>query len=177
MEYVTLQNLKDRVQTTLSDTALSRLIAQESAVIALYLGVEPGSPVVQTFVNPNNAVNLAYRPSADIVEIVDMTRTPAETIDSDTYFLDGRVVYRRGRNPRWPAQIQATYMIQNRDAILALCESVCVELCGLSINGAGAYQSESIGGYSYSLKDAKAEHSRVISKLGAIRGIRPVVAT
>lgn len=172
MEYVTLEALKSRVNTALGDPALGRLISQESAFITLYLGTEPGSPVTQLFVHPNDGVNIAYRPDNGVT-VTDMDTN--ETINPDTYFLDGRVIYRRGRW-KWPSHMQASYYIQNRDGILAMCEGVCIDLCRMVMEDRGLLQSESIGGYSYSVKDTKVERNKIISRLGAIRGIRPVVA-
>lgn len=171
MDYLTLDALKARVKSDLSDAALSAMIAQESAAITLALGGEPADPMREEFSpGATEGVWLAFRP-ASITEVRDLDADVP--LDPVCYRLARRLLL---PTFSWPRRIRVTYSIADRAALLALLEGVCLDLCRLAVTDMGGEQSEQIGDYRHEAKDVQAERRKVMARLNAIRGIRPTLA-
>lgn len=192
MNYTTVAKLKARVKNSLDDESLADIIAEQSALITRTLGVEPGSPVVETYVNqsPGPVLYLTYIPNG-IVAVRDLTQDGSPAISGNIFKVQGRALVRNSAPPdwlsetlwtnsdtsaRWPTRCDATYAMADSPGVLAICNGACIDLCRLAINDMGVEQSESDGVYSHTSKDIHKERSAILGRVGKIRGIRPVVA-
>jgi hypothetical protein len=183
--YVALATLKGRVATNLSDSHLDEIIATESAAITRALGVEPGSPMIETFYGAGPVLFLTYDPDPGSVAVVSIADGVEATIDDDAYSVMGTAIVRNSalavRSPldppvKWPRITRATYAMADSPGVLAVCQGVCIDLCRLAINEMGVEQSESIGGYSHSSKDTNTERRRILARLGRVKASKPGVA-
>ncbi len=171
MDYLTLDALRARVRTDLTDAALSAVITQQSAAITLALGAEPNDPMSEEFSpGPTEGVWLTFRP-ASVTEVRDLDAVVL--LDPMCYRLVGRLLLPASS---WPRCIRVTYSIADRAALLALLEGVCLDLCRLAVTDMGGEQSEQIGDYRHEAKDVQAERAKVLARLNTIRGIRPALA-
>jgi len=186
VNYVGLEHLKARVNTTLADYDLDEIITAESAVITRALGVEPGSPMTEYFYGAGPVLFLTFAPLAGSVSVDEVDTDGTETVvDADTYTVMGTAIVRNSAmstrsyldSPtKWPRISKATYALADRPGILAVCQGVCIDLCRLAINEMGVEQSESIGGYSHSSKDTNTERRRILARLGKVKATKPTVA-
>ena len=186
MDYITVDQLKARHNTGLPETALADIIAEESAAITCFIGKEPGSPMVDIFMEPGVVLALTFKADpGQGIEVYDLAGSTV--VDSETYFVDGRLIYRRkssgswyndmdivGARPGWPKKVRVTYAIQDSPGILAVLRGVCLDLCRLAMADTG-YLTQSIGKYSYSSKEIAAERKKIMGRLVAVTGLRPVM--
>ncbi len=185
MNYVALEHLKARVNTTLADYDLDEIIAAESAVITRALGVEPGSPMTEYFYGAGPVLFLTFAPLAGSVAVNEINDGVETEVDADTYTVMGTAIVRNSAltqrtyldSPtKWPTISKATYALADSPGILAVCQGVCIDLCRLAINEMGVEQSESIGSYSHSSKDTNTERRRILARLGRVKAVKPAVA-
>ncbi len=170
MDYLTLAALKERVKTSLPDTALASIISEESAAITLRLGAEPLDPMVEDLVPAGSTIWLTY-PAAAITSVLDVAANAV--VDPSTYTSVGRVLVTTGT---WPKLVRVTYAIANRLTLLSLLEGVCLDLCRLAITDMGGEALEQIGDYRHDAKDVQAERQKVLARLNTLRGIQPGTA-
>jgi hypothetical protein len=139
-ELLTVEELREHVQTALDDEALQRIIDGNDAAITnacgtLVLGDYETPDVVietNTLAVKTNTLWLKRKPaSIESVTEIDTGSDGSDTdlVVEDDYWLDGKIVYRRGG--WWGRRVQIEYIpmndVQERRLLL-------VQLCQLTIN-------------------------------------------
>jgi hypothetical protein len=141
---LSVDQVRERVETSLSDEALDSLLAAQYTAIASKFG--PEGPITELLTGDAGDLLLLSRPAASISEVVEM----GAELDPDDYALQTRHLLVRlstGPNPsrRWRGRIGITYAIagdpEERDRI-------ALALVGLELNHKPGITSIKIGQFS-----------------------------
>lgn len=170
MALLTVAELRQHLETDLSDQALQRLLDDADAEVVRRYGPHPPGPAVETHVGGNKYVFLRQRAAA-IQSVTETVRNVTTVLSSDDYRVlgGGRYLERltSGPNPRvyWGDFVTVTFepyddRPQRRRVIIDL-----VRLA-LEYN---ALESVDVGDYSASSLDYQRERRRLLAELS--RGI------
>lgn len=168
---LTVAQLREHVQTDLSDAALQRILdAEEGEIVRRYGSHTEASETLQG----GDRLLFLNRPAASIGEVVETVGVGDTVLDAADYRLwdDGRYLERltTGANPSlyWAERVTVTYVPADQSAQRRL---VLVQLVKLALAYAGL-RSESVGGdYSMSTLDYVAEREKLLQSLAPRGGV------
>jgi hypothetical protein len=177
MALITLAELKEHVESDLSDAALQRLLDSEDAEIVKRTGAHSGA-ITETL-NGRELLLFLGRPAAAVTSVTEyvsggaITGETATVLAANDYRIwgSGRYLQRlpTGTNPRtfWGSRAQVVYTPRDESAERTL---VLINLCRLAVEYRGL-RTERVGDYSMTSEEYTAERERLLSQLEPSGGV------
>ena len=160
---ITVGQLRQHVETDLSDEALTRLLKSADAEIVRAYGPHDGEQSV--LVAGRGYRIWLPRPAESITEIVEWagweTLADADTVSADKYSLEhgGRTIFRADAPFMTNVQITYTPIADNPRRIAVLIDLVKLEIQYRGLN------TERVGSYSVTYMDHDKERQRILTRL------------
>lgn len=168
MSDVTLRQVREHVESDLSDSALTRLLSAAAQEIASVAGAHNAQR--DTFLLPDSRVLVTSRPVVSVTSITERVGGVGQALAaSDWRLTHSRELLRlaTGANPRvwWGEEVVVVYVPVSD---LDIRRRVQIDLVKLSIQYSGA-KSEKAGDYSVTLPEYQAERDMLLAPLLAGR--------
>ena len=170
MALVTIAELKEHIETDLSDTALQRIIDANDAMIIARFGALVAETETRYFgmVEVSSAMFWLARMASAVTSAIETIGTTDTTLSADDYSLDSNgMILRRlatGTNGAefWGEKVIVQYVPQDKTAQRTL---ALVNLCRIDIITNGL-KLEATGDYKAVSADYSAEREKIIAELG-----------
>lgn len=170
MALLTALQLQEHIETDLPDTALTRILDSNDALIIARAGPLAAETEMQYFGLEEIDTELFWlkRKASAITTVIETVGTTDTTLASDDYALDSNgLILRRlstGTNQRilWGNRVKVTYVPADETDIRTI---ALVNLCLLDIQYS-ALKSEGIGDYKSQSVDYQNEREKILSGFG-----------
>lgn len=163
-DLITVDALRDHVETDLADDALGRLIDDADAEIVRRFGPHNGERVEAQHLSYPTKLIFLPRPASAVASITEESGAEGatvETVADSKYSLEdgGRSIRRKDAN--WKRVVNVTYTPESDDARRAM---VLVDLVKLETEYEGI-ESRRVGSYSETKLDLEKERGKILNRL------------